>query len=162
MHRPSKLRTVYGFRHKFLEENITEKNRRAIQERREAGQSYTQISKALNVSRNTVKSVCQRMGIQPADAARETHDANHCRQCGVSLVQNVTGKRKRFCSDKCRRTWWKEHRDKLRLQSAAKAKCAFCGCAFEDYAKNNRKYCSHGCYIRDRFGEKKPHDKRAV
>ncbi len=126
------------------------------------GKSYTQISDNLRISRNTVKSICLRMGVQPTETARENHNADHCKLCGAVLVQNANGKRKQFCSDLCRRAWWKLHRDKLRLKSAAQTKCAFCGRAFEDYEKNHRKYCCHDCYIRDRFGEKKPHDKRAV
>lgn len=141
---------------------MTQKERDNILLLRIKGESYTQISDSLRISRNTVKSICLRMGIQPAETAGENHDAGHCKQCGAVLAQNANGKRKQFCSDLCRRTWWKQHRDKLRLKSAAQAKCAFCGRVFEDYEKNHRKYCCHGCYIRDRFGEKKPHDKRAV
>ena len=141
---------------------MTLKEREEILHLRFEGMSYTQISDKLRISRNTVKSICQRMGIQPAEVIGENHDADHCKLCGAALVQNVTGKRKQFCSDLCRRTWWKQHQDNRSLKSATKAKCAFCGRDFEDYEKNHRKYCCHDCYIRDRFGDKKTHDKRAV
>ena len=141
---------------------MTQSDRDKIQRLRLEGKSYTQIADTLQISRNTVKSVCQRMGIKQADVLVENHDSEHCRHCGRILLQNETGKRKLFCSDLCRRAWWKQHRDKIKLKSAAKAKCAFCGRVFEDYEKNHRKYCCHTCYIRDRFGEKRPYDKRAV
>ena len=141
---------------------MTQKERDNILRLRLEGKSYTQISDNLHISRNTVKSICLRMGIQPAETSGENHDTDHCKLCGAALVQNVTGKRKQFCSDQCRRIWWTQHQDNRSLRSAVKAKCAFCGSVFEDYEKNHRKYCCHACYIRDRFGEKKPHDKRAV
>ena len=140
---------------------MTQKERDEIRRLRFDGKSYTQISDNLHISRNTVKSICLRMGIQSAEIAGENHDTDHCKLCGAVLIQNVNGKQKQFCSDLCRRDWWKHHQDKRSLKSAAKVKCAFCGRVFEDYEKNQRKYCCHGCYIRDRFGEKKPHDKRA-
>lgn len=141
---------------------MTQKERDEVQRMRLEGRSYTQIGDYLNISRNTVKSICQRVGIQPADITGKGHDSERCRNCGTILIQKNTGKRKLFCSDSCRRTWWKEHRDKRTMKSASKTKCAFCGCIFEDYDKNHRRYCSHGCYVRDRFGEKKLHDKRAI
>lgn len=141
---------------------MTLKEREEILLLRFEGMSYTQISDKLRISRNTVKSICQRMGIQPAEAAEENHDADHCKLCGAALVQNATGKRKQFCSDQCRRVWWQQHQDNRSLKSAIKAKCAFCGRVFEDYEKNHRKYCCHACYIHDRFGDKRTHEKRAV
>ena len=141
---------------------MTQKDREEILRLRFEGKSYTQIADSLRISRNTVKSICQRLGIQPAEVAEENHDADHCKRCGAILVQNTTGKRKQFCSDLCRRTWWKQHQDNRSLKSATKAKCAFCDHVFEDYEKNHRKYCRHACYIHARFGDKKSHDKRAV
>lgn len=141
---------------------MKQKDREEILRLRFEGKSYTQIADSLRISRNTVKSICQRMGIQPAETSGENHDTDHCKQCEAVLVQHASGKRKQFCSDQCRRTWWTQHQDNRRLKSAIKAKCAFCGCAFEDYEKNHRKYCCHACYIQARFGDKKTHDKRAV
>lgn len=141
---------------------MIKKERDEIQRLRFEGMSYTQISDKLRISRNTVKSICQRMGIQPAETAGENHDADHCKRCGTVLVQLATGKRKQFCSDPCRRVWWQQHQDNRSLKSAVKAKCVFCGRGFEYYEKNHRKYCCHVCYIHARFGDKKTHDKRAV
>lgn len=141
---------------------MTQSDRDKIQRLRFEGKSYTQIADILRISRNTVKSICQRMGIKQADVLMESHDNDHCRYCGQILLQNETGKRKLFCSDLCRRAWWKQHRDKINLKTVAKSNCAFCGLVFEDYEKNHRKYCCHGCYIRGRFGEMKPHDKTAI
>ena len=141
---------------------MTQKEREEVLRLRLEGKSYTQIADIVRLSRNTVKSICQRMGIQPSETAGEKLDSGHCKQCGTVLVQNATGKRKLFCSELCRRDWWKQNQDKRILKSAVKAKCASCGRVFEDYEKNHRKYCCHACFIRARFGDKKLHDKRAV
>ena len=146
----------------FVGEDMTQKEREEVLRLRIEGKSYTQIADIIRLSRNTVKSICQRMRIQPSETAGENHDTDHCKRCGAFLVQNTAGKRKRFCTDQCRRVWWQQHQDNRSLKSAVKAKCAFCGRVFEDYEKNHRKYCCHACYIRDRFGDKKLHDKRAV
>ena len=141
---------------------MTQKEREEVHRLRLEGKSYTQIAGIVRLSRNTVKSICQRLGIQPSETTEEKPDSAHCKQCGVVLVQNATGKRKQFCSDLCRRVWWKEHQDKRIMKSAVNVKCAFCGRDFKDYQKNRRKYCCHACFIRARFGDKKLHDKRAV
>ena len=141
---------------------MTLKEREEILRLRFEGKSYTQIADSLRISRNTVKSICQRMGIQPTEKVRDKQDTDHCKRCGAILVQNTTGKRKQFCSDQCRRIWWTQHLDNRSLRSAVKSKCAFCGSVFADYEKNHRKYCCHACYIHARFGNRKPHDKRAV
>ena len=138
----------------FVGGDMTQLQRDEILRLRIDGMSYTQIADELCISRNTVKSICQRIGIQPTAAAEENHDSDHCKLCGAVLVQHATGKRKSFCSDLCRRTWWKQHQDQRNIKSGVKAKCANCGRIFSDYERNRRKYCCHACYIRARFGEK--------
>lgn len=146
----------------FVGGDMTQKEREEVLRLRLEGKSYTQIAGIVRLSRNTVKSICQRMGIQPSETAGGEPDSGHCKQCAAVLVQNATGKRRLFCSDLCRRTWWTQHQFNRSLKSAVKVKCAFCGRVFEDYEKNHRKYCCHACYIHARFGYKKTHDKRAV
>ena len=36
--------------------------------------------------------------------------------------------------------------------------CIGCGCAFTAYGNDHRKYCSHACYIQDRFKARDEHD----
>ena len=38
-----------------------------------------------------------------------------CPRCGAPIAENSNGRKKKFCSDKCRLTYWKyryRHRDK--------------------------------------------------
>ena len=141
---------------------MTEYQRNEIRRLRIAGNSYTQISDILQLSRNTVKSVCQRCDFQPTSEASTSNDLEHCRNCGTTISQVVGRKRRYFCSEDCRRAWWSAHRNVGNRKTVIQTKCAFCGHIFEDYPRTHRKYCSHACYIRDRFGEKEFHDKRTV
>ena len=63
------------------------------------------------------------------------------------------GRKKRFCSNECRRAWWSENRDKINMSSEAQYKttCEGCGKQFVAYGNPNRKYCSHECYINYRY-----------
>ncbi|MPM54284.1 hypothetical protein SDC9_101062 [bioreactor metagenome] len=141
---------------------MTEQNKTDVNRLRLAGHSYTQIAEILHLSRNTVKSVCQRWGIQPKVTLEVGNEAGLCQNCGIKIAQTAKQKHRNFCSDTCRRSWWKAHRDSGKKKTAVQVRCASCGRIFEDYTRNHRKYCCHGCYIRDRFGEKNPHDKRTV
>ena len=70
----------------------------------------------------------------------------HCARCGSELLKHMANREKRFCSDQCRMEWWHLHR------VAQTYVCTECGAVFS--ADNTRKYCSHACYIRARFGKK--------
>lgn len=42
-----------------------------------------------------------------------------CPRCGAAITENPTGRKKKFCSDKCRLTYWKyryRHKDKTGLE----------------------------------------------
>jgi len=62
-------------------------------------------------------------------------------------------KHKRFCSDLCRNRWWNSHLDLVKRKAHYEYVCPACKTAFSVYGNANRKYCSHACYIRARFGK---------
>ena len=141
---------------------MTDVQREEIRRFRLAGKSYTQISDILKLSRNTVKSICQRNDFHPSEGVGATADSEHCRNCGVSIPYVTGRKRRRFCSTACRRTWWSAHRDAGAKKTAVKIVCANCGRDFKDYVENHRKFCCHACYIAYRFGKGRLHDERAI
>lgn len=47
--------------------------------------------------------------------------------------------------------WWKEHPKMLNKKAVYTYTCAGCGRKFTAYGNSKRKYCSHACYIKDRF-----------
>jgi hypothetical protein len=63
------------------------------------------------------------------------------------------GRRKKFCSDECRVKWWNAHQNQVSRKAVYEFTCAYCGKSFTVYGNNHRKYCSHDCYIKDRFGD---------
>lgn len=117
-----------------------------ISHMRRMGNSYGQIAESTGLPLNTVKSFCRRQGITAVDGV------SLCACCGVEVEQTEHRKVKRFCSDACRASWWREHRHMMSRRSEAIIHCLHCGREFTDYASVQRKYCCHECYIKARFG----------
>ena len=67
-----------------------------------------------------------------------------CMQCGMLFEKTWTGRPKLFCSEKCRRKWHENH------PRFYEHECQYCGIQYKSRA-HLAKYCSHKCYIRDRF-----------
>ena len=126
-----------------------------IRNLRREGMSYAKIAKQVDVSRDAVISFCRRNGLQEIKKpipVVNTDAADVCRECGKPLIQ-VDGMKKRvFCSKECRVKWWKEHPERLNQKAVYQYTCPHCGKPFSAYGNSKRKYCSHACYISDRFG----------
>lgn len=116
---------------------------------RRRGLSYGQIAAELGLSRNTVKSICQRAGITPE---QNRQPVTACEHCGTAL--ETTGSGRRFCSTSCRLAWWHSHPECLNRRAIYTFTCPTCQQGFSAYGNARRKYCSHACYIRQRFGTK--------
>lgn len=100
----------------------------------------------LGISDNTVRSFCRRNGL-----GDKSKNAVACKQCG-KLIKNIPKQKpKKFCSDACRNTWWNEHQNCVNQKANYEYTCACCGRHFTAYGNDHRKYCSHACYITDRF-----------
>lgn len=84
-----------------------------------------------------------------------TAEKNQCLQCGKEIAPASGRKKKKFCSDACRSKWWAAHPEQIRHKSNRTINCAFCGKVFQVHGGQRRKYCSHDCYIKDRFSKKK-------
>ena len=125
---------------------MTEDQKHQILSLRKQGYGYTKIARELGVSENTVKSYCRRNSL--AKVEREVSTPHTCLQCGAPVKQNEKRKLKKFCSDKCRMAWWNSHRSEVNHTET----CVCSNCKTEFKAYGARKYCSHSCYIHDRFG----------
>lgn len=125
---------------------------------RAEGFGYRLIAKELDISENTIKSFCRRNNLTRSDQIVPTSMPNHpiekvlCKNCGKAVPQNDKRKKKQFCSDKCRMTWWNSHREEVHHKNIVTKVCPGCKNEFQVYGKTDRKYCSHACYITDRFG----------
>ena len=123
--------------------------RKQAQALRQAGYSFGQIAKELNMPRSTVKSWCYR---DTADAPEYEHTppAKRCPQCGKEMPPSRYRPR-RFCSDVCRAAYWASHGEQINRRSAVSVVCQVCHKTFQDYTKHRRKYCCHACYIAARY-----------
>lgn len=133
---------------------MTDKQKNQIAEYREQGMSYTEISKKMDLSINSIKTYCKRHGLGGVRAFEVSSPAviTACEYCGHEVLQNHGRKQKRFCSDKCRNAWWNEHMELVKKKANYECTCEHCGKVFTSYGNKDRKYCSHECYIEDRFG----------
>lgn len=73
----------------------------AIDNMRIDGKTPTEISRALEISVNTVKSHIRRHPEIPNTVL--------CQNCGKPVLQNEGRKQKKFCCDRCRTLWWNQH-----------------------------------------------------
>ena len=135
---------------------MTNEQRAGITALREKGYGYTKIGQLMGISKNTVKTFCRRNNLTnvPGDVNTAGDDRQYCRECGKELVQQSGSKRQVFCSSDCRQKWWNAHPEKVDRRASAiyDFTCAFCGASFSAYGNSHRKYCSHSCYVADRFG----------
>jgi len=128
---------------------MTHAQKERIASLRADGASYSQIAVALGISDNTIKSYGRRNRLDDTAAEAQIIPVvtSPCAQCGESMI--VTKRQdKRFCSDTCRSTWWKEHPKALNRKAVYHFCCSHCGAFFDSYGNNHRKYCSRGCYAK--------------
>ena len=136
---------------------VTDFQARQIREQRLKGCGYKAIASAVGLSRDLVRNYCRSNGLDGhADALatdEQVHQGGHCPNCGKPLTQPRTGRKRKFCSDACRRSWWAAHPTTLQKSECAlyQMTCACCGKAFIAYGNQNRRFCSRACYIQNRF-----------
>lgn len=124
---------------------MTKEQKTLILYYREQHMTYRQIGEKLGLSPDTVKTFCRRN--TPQEDRTETSASSQCRNCGAP-VHLLPGRRERlFCSPACRTAYWRKHN----LLGKDPRYCAGCG-ALLTGGSASRKYCSHACYIRHRFG----------
>ena len=131
---------------------MTTAEKSQISSLRLSGRSYKEIAVLLAMKESTVKSYCFRNHLSDKNIASLTAGSkSHCLQCGTHIEQQEKRKPRRFCSDACRTKWWNAHRQLKHHKSPHTVKCLGCGKTFVLYGSQNRKYCSHECYVAARF-----------
>lgn len=132
---------------------MTNEQKAVIRRLRQQNNSYVSIANTLGVSVSAVKGYCQRNGLTGLRATAEsTPDApSVCLGCGKPITQREGIKRVKFCCPSCRQAWWNSHPEKVNRKAIYSFTCACCGKPFTAYGNRGRKYCSHECYITDRF-----------
>ena len=128
---------------------MTEKEKIKVRYFRTEGLSYGAIANKLEIPVNTIKSFCRRNGLTGI-ASKEP--ITLCYQCNKRLERKDGRKPQKFCSEECRRAWWKAHPELITRKAYYSITCAYCGEEFRSYGNRKRKYCCHACYIAARFG----------
>ena len=129
---------------------ISEAQARLIHELRGQGQGYKAVAHATGLNRDAVRYFCKRNGLENND-----FKDGGCPNCGKLIVQPRTGRKKRFCDERCRRAWWKRHPSAVQQNDGAvyHLTCAGCGQPFDSYGNRHRLYCSRNCYFMNRFAQ---------
>lgn len=133
---------------------MTDEQKKQIAAYRKKGYGYKQIATLTNLSLNTVKSFCRRNNLLAEHLQNNENRYIPCEQCGKSVEQTEHRKLKRFCSDACRNKWWNSHLDLVNRKANYQITCLCCNEKFTSYGNAKRKYCSHKCYSKHRFGSK--------
>ena len=114
------------------------------------GMGYKRIAGITGLTKDAVRNACKRIDAdcEDRDLFKRIEAGQACAYCGGEMEQHGSGRPRRFCSERCRRQYWRLHRseqkkkeDKLFLRS-----CAYCGRTFQIYGKNDRTYCCREHY----------------
>ena len=132
---------------------MTDHQKAKVVEMRKAGCGYSEISKALSVSRDTIKTFCRRNNVEcgSQNTAVQKDVEGVCPECGKPITQTPGRKPKRFCSQECRQKWWNAHPERVGQKAVYEYVCPNCGQSFTAYGNSHRKFCSHECYVAARF-----------
>lgn len=121
---------------------------------RKKGVSFADIAQRLDIPRNTVKTFCWRGGLTDAEMKKPQANLGYrgfCKMCGVALEQKSKSRPKLFCCDKCRSAWWSLNPQQLNRKSLLTLCCPVCGGEFSCYPSQKKQFCSHECYIVNRY-----------
>ena len=110
---------------------------------RRKGCTYAKISEETGISVNTIKSYCLRNPLTESNTAV-------CKNCGEQISWLEHRKPRQFCSDSCRVKYWRKAHPERTVYSLT---CQNCGSSFKSKGNRQQKYCSHRCYVADRFGK---------
>lgn len=138
---------------------MTQEQKEQIKRLRGQGFGYKRVADILSLPEGTVKTFCRREGLSGMLAREDaqTPEEHFCKFCGLPVIQNKGRKAKLYCNDECRMNFWKAHQDQVKHKAVYSYECPHCHKPFIAYGNSHRKYCSHECYIEDRFGGDK-HD----
>ena len=140
---------------------MTEEQKMQVRTLRQKGLGYQAIGTILNLTRDSVRSYCKNHGLNGVsmvvhmNTQERIKNGEACCYCAGPLKQNKTGRPKRFCSENCRREYWKRHRmeGQRSVEATYTYECPYCHKIFEAYGNKHRKYCCHAHYVLDRYGE---------
>lgn len=127
---------------------MTGEQKERLEQLRSEGLGYKRMATELGFSLNTVQSYCRR---HPTEMKVPTlAPENACLYCGARLHHAPGAKKRKFCSDRCRITWWNAHPEAGAKRKVREVACGFCGATFFVIGERTRRYCSRICSARAR------------
>ena len=124
---------------------INEQTKIEIRALRLQGYGYRKIAAEIGISRDLVRNYCKTNGLDGLGSS--LINVPRCANCGKAIEVKPIGRRRKYCSDKCRHQW--QEANPLMHEHS----CIYCGKKFTSPAKL-AKYCCHKCFERDRFWRK--------
>lgn len=125
-----------------------------IIELRKMGIGYRSIATAMDLSRDKVRYFCKAQGLDgygvdvKKSMVEESTPREQCKNCGKRInLKPISGRPRIYCSQDCKKKWEDAH------PTIHQYICYYCGIKFESPSANAN-FCSHKCYIRDRFWRK--------
>jgi len=119
---------------------MTNQQKQQIIKMRDEGLGYGIIAKELNLSKSTVSTLCKKL----------ENGATYCLECGKKLVQIENHKKRKYCSDQCRKSYLRKHGNNNKKMTL-EIECQCCHKTFKTFKSLNRKYCSWDCYLEKRY-----------
>jgi len=118
-----------------------------IMKLRANGESYSSIASKVDISINTIKAFCRRSN-NGEEQNNSSSNVELCRQCYNPLTNIENKKKKTFCSNKCRMSWWNNSQNSKNRKSNRQFTCQACEQTFIGTGKRMRKFCSRVCYFK--------------
>ena len=122
---------------------MTPQEKNKMLELRRSGVSIKEIADKYNISISMAKKTLYSV------KANEVY----CIVCGKPARMGPRGTK--FCCDKCKRKYYKEHPGYIKKKKYHKAICKCCGKEFEFYGRSHRDYCSKSCAKKHYFVKRK-------
>ena len=119
---------------------MTKHEKIKIKQLRDEGLGYGKIAEILNLSKSTVGSYCKSL----------EEESSVCLMCCGKLKQTKGHRQKKFCSDKCRFSYWSLHKDEIVRNPNIEVECSVCHKKFITYESSHRKFCSRDCFYQHR------------
>ena len=121
--------------------SMTKEQKEIITRLQRDGKGYRTIAAETCIPVNSVKSWIRRHPLEGKNCGR-------CLQCGAPLSQTPGRRQKKYCSDRCRMTWWSTHPE---MRSGGYGHiCLVCGKEFVN-SRNTASYCGRACFARARM-----------
>lgn len=96
---------------------MTDKQREEIRKMRLSGLGYKIIAELLDLGENNIYAYCKTHGLSGSAELIKLNYPIWCQQnsrcmiCGVKIIQPKTGRRKKFCSGRCRTKYCREKKE---------------------------------------------------